>query len=224
MYVPSARLVAVTRSSSEWGSAACTLTPATGVRSLAVSTRPRTTPRRHSRTGISEVCLARLKDFARRAGGKKWDMAILSVVGLLTLAKHVIAGFDFRFGWSAGIPPAVQVVALVVAALGYALGTWAMAVNAFFSLVVRIQDDRGHTVASSGPYRYVRHPGYLGTVVFELVTPLMLGSWWALIPGGLGALLMVIRTALEDRDLQAELAGYDEYARKVRYRLLPGVW
>jgi protein-S-isoprenylcysteine O-methyltransferase Ste14 len=70
----------------------------------------------------------------------------------------------------------------------------------------------------------VRHPGYLGTVAFELVTPLMLGSWWALIPGGLGALLMVVRTALEDRDLQAELAGYDEYARNVRYRLLPGVW
>jgi protein-S-isoprenylcysteine O-methyltransferase Ste14 len=160
----------------------------------------------------------------RRTGGKKWDMMILSVVGLLTVGKHVLAGLDFRFGWSTGFPIAVQAAALVVAALGYALGTWAMAVNAFFSLVVRIQDDRGHTVVSSGPYSYVRHPGYLGTVVFELVTPLMLGSWWALIPGGLGALLMVVRTAFEDRDLQAELAGYAEYARKVRYRLLPGVW
>jgi len=160
----------------------------------------------------------------RQAGGKKWDMTILSVIGLLAIAKHVVAGLDFRYAWSTGIPAAVQAIALVLAALGYALGTWAMAVNAFFSLVVRIQDDRGHAVASSGPYRYVRHPGYLGTIAFELVTPLMLGSWWALIPGGLAALLIVVRTALEDRDLRAELAGYDEYARKVRYRLLPGVW
>ncbi|MBN1147808.1 MAG: isoprenylcysteine carboxylmethyltransferase family protein [Anaerolineales bacterium] len=160
----------------------------------------------------------------RRAGGKKWDVAILSVVGLLTIAKHVLAGLDFRYAWSVGIPSAVQAVALVLAALGYALGTWSMAVNAFFSLVVRIQDDRGHIVVSSGPYRYLRHPGYLGTIVFELVTPLMLGSWWALIPGGLGALLFVVRTALEDHDLLVELAGYDEYTHKVRFRLLPGIW
>ena len=99
-----------------------------------------------------------------------------------------------------------------------------MAANAFFSAVVRIQDDRGHAVASGGPYRFVRHPGYSGSLAFELATPIMLGSLWALIPSGLNALLIVVRTALEDRTLNEELDGYREYAGQVRYRLLPGVW
>jgi protein-S-isoprenylcysteine O-methyltransferase Ste14 len=122
------------------------------------------------------------------------------------------------------MPLALQIAALVVAALGYALGTWAMGANAFFSKIVRIQKDRGHAVATGGPYRYLRHPGYLGTIVFELATPIMLGSLWALIPGGLGALLLIIRTVLEDRTLHEELDGYEKYAQKVRYRLLPGIW
>jgi len=83
---------------------------------------------------------------------------------------------------------------------------------------------RGHTVATGGPYRYVRHPGYLGSILFQIATPLILGSLWALIPGVLAALLLVVRTALEDGTLQDELDGYNEYARRVRYRLLPGVW
>jgi protein-S-isoprenylcysteine O-methyltransferase Ste14 len=89
---------------------------------------------------------------------------------------------------------------------------------------VRIQDDRGHAVASSGPYRYVRHPGYSGSIAFELATPIMLGSLWALIPGGLTALLLLTRTALEDGTLLKELEGSKEYAEQVRYRLVPGVW
>ncbi len=94
----------------------------------------------------------------------------------------------------------------------------------FFAATVRIQSERGHTVATGGPYRLVRHPGYLGALVFQLATPFTLGSWWALIPSGLASLLYVVRTALEDKTLLDELDGYPDYARQVRYRLLPGVW
>jgi protein-S-isoprenylcysteine O-methyltransferase Ste14 len=160
----------------------------------------------------------------RRTGVKTWDTVILSIIGLTTIAKHVTAGLDIRFGWTGPMPPAIQIAALVIAALGYVLLSWSMAANAFFSTVVRIQDDRGHTVVSGGPYRYVRHPGYSGSIAFELATPIMLGSLWALIPGGLTALLVLTRTALEDAALQKELDGYTEYTEQVRYRLLPGVW
>ena len=102
--------------------------------------------------------------------------------------------------------------------------TWAMVANAFFALANRIQTERSHTVVRGGPYRYVRHPGYVGSIGFELATPLLLGSWWALLPGVISALLMLIRTALEDRLLQHELSGYSLYAQHTRYRLLPGVW
>jgi protein-S-isoprenylcysteine O-methyltransferase Ste14 len=151
----------------------------------------------------------------------------MSIVGLATLAKYIVAGLDFGRGWTSSVwqvPLALQIAALILAALGYALGVWAMTANAYFSKIIRIQDDRGQTVATGGPYRYVRHPGYAGTVVFELMTPIMLGSLWALIPGVLTAILMVVRTALEDRTLQKELAGYQAYAKQTRYRLLPGVW
>lgn len=161
---------------------------------------------------------------ARRPAVKSWDTLLLSAIGLATLAKYILAGLDVRFGWTAPLPPALQVAALAVAALGYALGTWAMAANAFFSLQYRIQAERGHAVATRGPYRYVRHPGYLGTIAFELATPIALGSLWALIPGALAALLGLARTALEDRALHRELPGYTEYARQTRYRLLPGIW
>jgi protein-S-isoprenylcysteine O-methyltransferase Ste14 len=115
-------------------------------------------------------------------------------------------------------------VALVIAAATFALVTWSMAANAFFSMIVRIQDDRKHAVADTGPYRFVRHPGYVGSIVFELASPILLGSLWALIPGVIAALLFLTRTALEDRTLHEELTGYPEYAQRTRYRLVPGVW
>lgn len=161
---------------------------------------------------------------ARREGTPTWDTAILGIIGLMALAKHILAGLDYRFGWTGPVPLALQIAALVIAALGYALGTWAMASNAFFALVNRIQEDRGHAVATGGPYRFVRHPAYVGTIAFELATPIMLGSLWALIPGVVAAALMVVRTALEDRMLREELPGYTEFAQRTRYRLLPGVW
>ncbi|HUS69996.1 MAG TPA: isoprenylcysteine carboxylmethyltransferase family protein [Anaerolineae bacterium] len=159
-----------------------------------------------------------------RKGAKTWDTVIMSIVGLTTIARCIVAGLDERFGWTTGIFLPLQLSAMTVAAMGYALVVWSTASNAFFSQIVRIQEERGHSVASSGPYRFVRHPGYVGTILFELATPVMLGSCWALVPGGLGALLFIVRTALEDRTLLEELDGYQEYAQKVRYRLLPGVW
>jgi len=159
-----------------------------------------------------------------RKGAKRWDTAIMGIVGLATLVRLVIAGLDQRYGWTGGIPLAAQIGALVVTILGYALAVWAMASNAYFSQIVRIQSERGHTVATGGSYQFVRHPGYLGTILTELAVPVLLASGWALIPGVLNAALFVLRTALEDRTLQAELNGYIDYASQVRYRLLPGVW
>jgi protein-S-isoprenylcysteine O-methyltransferase Ste14 len=159
-----------------------------------------------------------------RKGAKRWDVAIMSVIGVTTLLRLIVAGFDQRLGWTGGIPVAGQVAALIVAALGYALVVWATASNAYFAQVVRIQSERAHAVASGGPYRTVRHPGYLGTVLCELAVPILLASWWALLIGALNAALFIVRTALEDRTLQAELTGYADYARCVRYRLLPGIW
>ena len=113
---------------------------------------------------------------------------------------------------------------LSVMVLGYAVFLWAMASNAFFAEGVRIQQERGHTVAAGGPYRYVRHPGYVGAILSQVATPFLLGSAWALIPTVASAALYVVRTYLEDKTLRKELPGYEEYAQRTRYRLLPGVW
>ena len=159
-----------------------------------------------------------------RKGAKRWDTAILSIVGLLQLARYIAAGLDQRYDWTGGISLAFQLAALAVCVLSYALVVWATASNTFFSQVVRIQTERGHTVATGGPYRFLRHPGYFGAILYELAAPILLGSWTALLISSVSAALLVLRTALEDRTLQAELPGYTEYARRVRYRLLPSIW
>ncbi len=159
-----------------------------------------------------------------RPGSKTWDTVILSITGTSMLVKCVVAGLDVRNGWTTGLSLPVQLAALAVAAVGYALAVWATGTNAFFSQYVRIQKERGHMVVSGGPYRFVRHPAYVGIILFELASPILLGSMWALIPGGLSAVLYVVRTALEDKTLQAELEGYPAYATHTRFRLIPGVW
>jgi protein-S-isoprenylcysteine O-methyltransferase Ste14 len=151
-------------------------------------------------------------------------MVVLGPAGLGAIARPIVASLDLRYGWNGSVPVPVQLGALVVAASAYGLGVWAISANAYFSKVVRIQNGRGQTVATGGPYRFVRHPGYLGEIVFELVTPFMLGSWWALVPGGVAAAFFIVRTALEDRTLCQELDGYQEYAGQVRHRLVPYVW
>jgi protein-S-isoprenylcysteine O-methyltransferase Ste14 len=148
----------------------------------------------------------------------------MSILGLTQLVRYIVAGLDQRYGWTGGFPLAAQIAALAVCALGYALVVWATASNTFFSQIVRIQSERGHGVVTGGPYHYVRHPAYVGMIVFELAMSILLASWWALIASGLCAILLILRTALEDRTLQAELTGYVDYSRQVRHRLLPGIW
>lgn len=157
--------------------------------------------------------------------GKSWDKAIVGIVVLLgPMATWITAGLDTRFHWSDGMPPVAFIVGVVVAVLAAALIAWAMRSNKFFSSVVRIQKDRGHVVVTSGPYRFVRHPGYTGMSVFTLATPLILNSRWAFAPAMATAATAVLRTALEDRTLHNELDGYADYARRVKYKLVPVIW
>jgi protein-S-isoprenylcysteine O-methyltransferase Ste14 len=159
-----------------------------------------------------------------RKGSKTWDVIIISIYGFITIARYVVAGLDVRFGWSTGISIPAQVIGFMIAVAGYALVVWATGANAYFSQTVRIQNERGHKVVTNGPYQFVRHPAYIGIILFELASAIMLGSWWALLLSSVSSVLFIVRTALEDRTLQAELQGYREYAQRVHYRLLPGIW
>jgi protein-S-isoprenylcysteine O-methyltransferase Ste14 len=136
----------------------------------------------------------------------------------------IVAGLDHRHNWSSEFPLWLIMIGFILIALGYAFAAWALAENRFFSSVVRIQTDRGHVVCDTGPYRFVRHPGYAGNIppLFGIV--LALGSVWALLPAAAALIITVIRTALEDRTLQEELPGYRDYARRVHYRLIPGIY
>jgi protein-S-isoprenylcysteine O-methyltransferase Ste14 len=157
-------------------------------------------------------------------GAKPWDLAIMSILGLAQLTRYIVAGLDLRNGWTDALPFAAQLAALALCIVGYTLVVWATASNAFFSQIVRLQPERGQVVVAGGPYHLVRHPAYAGAIVFELAAPVLLASWWAMIPSALGAFLLILRTSLEDRTLRADLAGYAKYADRVRFRLLPGVW
>jgi protein-S-isoprenylcysteine O-methyltransferase Ste14 len=181
--------------------------------------------------GINGIVLYRKNPelIAERAqvgeGTKDWDRVLTLFYGLLaSVILQLVAGLDKRFGWSPSLPVGAHLTGLILSLLGYALASWAMIENAYFAGTVRIQLEQGHTVCTSGPYRVIRHPGYTGWAVGLLTVPLLLGSLWSLIPGGLAVLLLVVRTMLEDRILQAELDGYQEYAVQVRYRLVPGIW
>lgn len=156
-------------------------------------------------------------------GTKTWDKVWAALFAPVTIAIYIAAGLEAREGVS-NLPLAAWPLGFVVFVLGTVMLTWSMVVNPFFEKTVRIQTDHGHRVIDSGPYAYVRHPGYVGLAGWMLSTPLLLGSVWAFVPA-VGALVgIVIRTALEDRTLQAELAGYTDYAERVRSRLIPGVW
>jgi protein-S-isoprenylcysteine O-methyltransferase Ste14 len=156
---------------------------------------------------------------------KDWDKVVSGLWGLaLYLVLPLVAGLDVRFGWTRELSAACHIAGAVVLAVGLGLAGWAMIANAYFSTAVRIQSDRGQTVCRTGPYRFVRHPGYVGFILQSLGTPFLLGSLWALVPGITAAVLMIIRTSLEDRTLQAELPGYRDFVQEVRYRLVPGIW
>ncbi len=156
-------------------------------------------------------------------GTKKWDKVWAVLFAPIMYAVYVVAGLEARDGLMS-MPIAVWPLGFALFVPGSALLTWSMVINPFFEKTVRIQEDRGHRVIDTGPYTYVRHPGYAGFLLWILGTPFMLGSAWAIIPAMLAVVGIVIRTALEDRTLTAELDGYQEYAARVRYRLLPSVW
>jgi protein-S-isoprenylcysteine O-methyltransferase Ste14 len=156
---------------------------------------------------------------------KKWDRILATLWGLTSgLVSLMVAGLDVRFGWPPQIPLTVQLIAMLFHMFGSAFSAWALVSNAFFAGTVYVQTERGHAVVSTGPYRMLRHPGYAGWILSGLAVPVMLGSWWALVPATLAQAALVLRTALEDRTLREELPGYEEYAQRVRYRLLPGIW
>ena len=155
---------------------------------------------------------------------KTWDK-ILTVISIAPyFGLYVVAGLDYRFYWSTELDLCVRVTSLFCYFLGSMLATWAMVSNRFFSTMVRLQTDRGHQVATGGPYRVVRHPGYVGFIITTIAVPLILGSLYGLIVSAISVSIFIIRTALEDATLKAELEGYIEYSKNVRYRLIPFVW
>jgi protein-S-isoprenylcysteine O-methyltransferase Ste14 len=153
-----------------------------------------------------------------------WDKTIIRIYSFLLFVLLILASLDAgRFGWSR-IPLSIHIIGWLGLAAAFAFGWWALASNTYASRTVRIQNDRGHQVVTTGPYRFVRHPMYVGVILSVMSIPLILKSWWALIPALLIVVLFFIRTELEDRTLRQRLTGYTEYAERVRFRLLPGVW
>jgi protein-S-isoprenylcysteine O-methyltransferase Ste14 len=160
----------------------------------------------------------------RHEGTKGWDRVLLRLfLPALVSILPVAALDDGRYHWFP-VPWWVCGIGYVLLIAGMVGLTWAESVNKFFEPTVRIQTDRGHTVIDSGPYAIVRHPGYVSGFLVFISVPLSLGSLWALIPAGIACLLLVVRTILEDRTLRTELPGYEEFAQRVRYRLIPWVW
>lgn len=161
----------------------------------------------------------------RHENTQRYDRLIVPVYFVFAFGTIFVAGLDGgRFRWSGDLPVVVIVIAYIIYLLGNFLASWAVSANAFFSSESRLQTDRNQTVTRSGPYRYIRHPAYLAATLLWPVTGPMLESWWAVIPGLLAALMMIIRTVYEDRMLQKELPGYREYAHSVLYRLFPKIW
>ena len=180
--------------------------------------------------GVSAIVLARVNPIIYRArsrfqpGTKGWDKALLAVMLPAMVAILPIGACDAgRFHWSA-VPNWLVALGYAAALAGIAVVAWAQAVNPFFEPGVRIQSERLQRVIDTGPYRFVRHPGYVSALLLFFGMALALASFWALVPAVLASAVLVVRTAWEDRLLRSELAGYEEYSRRVRWRLLPGVW
>lgn len=157
-------------------------------------------------------------------GTERWDKILLWLMLPAMVSEIPLATLDAgRLSWSA-VPFPIVVLGYVLLGAGMALSAWAQAVNRFFEPGVRIQRERGHQVISSGPYAIVRHPGYVGALMMFAGLALALASWWALIPAVWASALLILRTSWEDALLRAELDGYADYARRTRFRLVPGIW
>ena len=163
--------------------------------------------------------------FGKAQDVKSWDKVLSLLMAVsLTFPLFIVAGLDHHFGWSPVFPTWLNILGFILIMLGYTFAGWALTENRFFSTVVRIQTDRGHMVCDSSPYRIVRHPGYAGNILALPGIVLALGSVWTIIPVIVALIIAVIRTALEDKTLQEELPGYRDYAHRMRYRLIPGVF
>ena len=155
---------------------------------------------------------------------KKWDKILSAISVFPIIGIYILSGLDYRFNWSIDLHISIHIIGLILFFLGAMLFTWSMVSNKFFSTMVRIQTEREHKVAMEGPYKFVRHPGYVGFILMYLVTPIALGSLYGIIMSGILTVVLIIRTTLEDKTLKNELNGYREYSRKVKYRLVPFVW
>ena len=155
---------------------------------------------------------------------KPWDKILSPTLAFGGLLILIVVGADKGFGWSPPFSLNAKIAALTILVLGYVLSSWALIENRFFSGVVRIQTDRGHHVVTTGPYGFVRHPGYAGALWTYIAMPILFDSIWAFIPTVLLIGALILRTSLEDRTLQAELPGYKEFTKQTRYRLFPGIW
>jgi len=168
--------------------------------------------------------IAERAKFLQHEDAESWDNKILKLLAIIGILYYVLIGMDRLFGWTNAFSLGVRLIALVLMIMGYMVSAYALIENRFFSGNVRLQTDRGQKVTSTGPYSWVRHPGYAGAVLSYLVTPLFLNSIWAYIPTIVTIGLYVLRTTLEDRFLQENLDGYHDYAKQVRFRILPGIW
>ena len=163
--------------------------------------------------------------FGKAQDVKSWDKVLAPLMAVsLSFPLVIVAGLDHHFEWSPVFPTWLNILGFILIVLGYTFAGWAFRENRFFSTVVRIQTDRGHKVCDSGPYRIVRHPGYAGNILAIPGIVLALGSVWTIIPIIVALIIAVIRTTLEDKTLHEELQGYRDYASRVRYRLIPGLF
>ena len=163
-------------------------------------------------------------NFGAHENTQPWDKWLSMVVAFGSVFILLVVGLDARFRWSAGFSLPVELIGLALIIIGYLIASYAFVENAYFSGTVRLQEERGHKVISGGPYRWVRHPSYSGSLIASLGMPLLLDSLWAFVPVIVFGAFFVLRTSLEDRFLHENLPGYREYAQRTRYRLVPGIW
>jgi protein-S-isoprenylcysteine O-methyltransferase Ste14 len=180
---------------------------------------------------ISEILLYKfnpeliVERSGKRGNIKTFDRVLHPIMDTFTIFLFILPGLDVvRFRWSAFMPIALIITGIILNIFSYIIKVWSMVSNKHFEESVRIQEEREHTVCTSGPYKYVRHPGYLGFIFMYISVPLICGSYWSLIPALIIIILLITRTFLEDKMLNNELKGYIEYSKKVRYRLFPGIW
>ncbi len=159
-----------------------------------------------------------------RPDAEPFDKLMLPLLALGSVALPLACGLDERFGWSLHYTSASKLLAFGAFIGGLTLSSWALVANRFFSGTVRIQAERGHSVVSEGPYAWVRHPGYAGGLMTYLATPILLDSSWAFIPAIALTLTLIIRTNLEDKALRIKLPGYEDYAKRVRFKMMPWLW